>query len=380
MSKKTRVGILTYTMANNFGAVLQAFALGETIKALGYDVTFLRYKPQSTKNIAPQSLSIKIKKLILRLLTLVFFGRPSKSFPKLVTRFEDFRRTHMTITSKECTNISEAENDEEFVSFDIYVVGSDWVWKSPYDKVFFLDFLKNKSALRIAYAASANVSYISSKYVDDFKKLLENFDIISTREETLTKNVNLLSLKMSQTMPDPTLLFGQEFWSKYAGNKPIIEGDYILVYAMRPNLSFSSAARKCKRQLKMKSVGIVTGTAAINLLGTRCDKIMLDIGPAEFLNLVKYAKFVFTSSFHGTVFASLFHVSFIAYPFSSADKRMSDMLRDVGLEERYVTKNSQIDDIDFKHANFAKTDSVLKAYRIKTDKFLTDALENKRYS
>lgn len=369
-----KIAILTYTFSNNFGAVLQAFALGELIKGYGFNVTYLNYKPTSQTPIN-SSLSIKFKKFILNILEILFFKNVKKSQAKQVTFFDKFRNQYMVATSKKCYNFYDVKNDAESHSFDAYVVGSDWVWRYPYDKVFFLSFLKNKSVMKIAYAASADTSVINEKNIPEFLSLLDNYDVISTREDTLTNNVNAISRKRSQTLADPTLLFNAVFWNKYAGVEPIVKNDYILIYAMKPSVSIALLARRIKRKLGMKSIGIVCGTSATSLLGVNCDEIKLNIGPSEFLNLIKNAKFVLTSSFHGTVFASIFHVPFFSFLFNPNDMRMRDMLTDVGLGDRYLSSKDVFRNLDLTDLDFTGVDSKLAEYRINADKFFSSAFE-----
>lgn len=41
------------------------------------------------------------------------------------------------------------------------------------------------------------------------------------------------------------------------------------------------------------------------------DYTPFDIGPAEFVNLIRNAKYIFTDSFHGSVFSMLYKNSFL---------------------------------------------------------------------
>ena len=41
-----KIGILTFHSAHNFGAMLQAYALQEQIKANGHEVWIINYRPQ----------------------------------------------------------------------------------------------------------------------------------------------------------------------------------------------------------------------------------------------------------------------------------------------------------------------------------------------
>lgn len=67
---------------------------------------------------------------------------------------------------------------------------------------------------------------------------------------------------------------------------------------------------------------------------------MWDVGPSEFLSLVKYAEHVYTDSFHGTVFSILFHKQFTVFERAhkagkvSMNSRITDLLKTFGLSDR----------------------------------------------
>ena len=85
-----------------------------------------------------------------------------------------------------------------------------------------------------------------------------------------------------------------------------------------------------------------------------------DIGPIEFINLIKYAEYVCTDSFHGTVFSIINHKDFFTFSRyekevqESTNTRLVSLLKLLGLENRM--NNDEImnatiinyDDVDIK--------------------------------
>ena len=59
-------------------------------------------------------------------------------------------------------------------------------------------------------------------------------------------------------------------------------------------------------------------------------------GPDEFLNLIRNAEYVFTSSFHGLVFSILYHKQFFT-SFKTNAQRAESILSSLGLSERLLT-------------------------------------------
>ncbi len=368
-----KIGILTFSNTYNYGATLQAFAVSEILKEMGHSPIFIDYTP-STEQTGKQSLKTKLKRLFLALITRIYFKKDETATERYKSAFDKFRERNMLFTATKIHNAKDAAADIETNSFDAYVVGSDWVWQEPFDKVFFLDFLKNTSATRIAFAASAGKYTIEDKA--EFKRLSNNFDFISLREKDMERNAREITGRETQTIPDPTLLFDSSFWSKYAGDKPIVEGDYILVYSMKPRKNFKKIVSKCKRALKMKTVGISFCDAVRNLIGVDCDNVLRGLGPSEFLNLIKNAKFVITSSFHGTVFSMIFHVPFYSYTFSPDDKRMENLIESAGLDKGLNVKTpDQIKTVKIKSYNFEQADKTFLSWKENAKKFLSSALD-----
>ena len=64
------------------------------------------------------------------------------------------------------------------------------------------------------------------------------------------------------------------------------------------------------------------------------------IGPEEFLGYIYNSAYVITNSFHGMVFASLFHKKFTAFRRSEQDFRQDNLVRMLGLENRLLSINS----------------------------------------
>ena len=100
-----------------------------------------------------------------------------------------------------------------------------------------------------------------------------------------------------------------------------------------------------------------------------------DAGPCEFLSLIKHAKFVCVTSFHGTVFSILFHKNFFAIN-GMSDKRISTLLKQTNLTEQAVTKDT-LEEKLCKQApiDYGEVDKQLRSLRNTGVDFLKKALE-----
>ena len=108
------------------------------------------------------------------------------------------------------------------------------------------------------------------------------------------------------------------------------------------------------------------------------DLSLNDVSPEQFISLIKNAKFVITSSFHGVAFSVHFGKQFFAYPVQDRSSRHTSLLKKLGLEDRLIDdhdyvekctsfKNIQYDEID-KIKNLSISDSFI---------YLKNAINNK---
>lgn len=328
-----KVAILTI-VSQNYGNRLQNYALQEIIKKKGFEVETIR----RNKN----SMIYNIKNIIH------LFLKTNSS-----TKFWLFNKkiTWSKHVIGEC-NLKTLNNH-----YDFFVVGSDQVWNPHYSFVGSeLDFLTfTPSNKRIAYAASFGVDVVPDNKVELYKTWLSDFNKISVREYEGAKIIKHLCEKEVEVVLDPTLLLAADDWRKIYCPPIHTRDDYILVY------SVDKMGIELKQQVEelQKSKTVINVKEIAN--GYNCP-----IGPAEFLFLIDHASLLLTDSFHGTVFAILFHTPFRIFkrPGIDMSSRMKSLLKMAGIEEQQFD-----DDI------WGKVDNKIEELRNYSLKFLYNALE-----
>ena len=70
------------------------------------------------------------------------------------------------------------------------------------------------------------------------------------------------------------------------------------------------------------------------------DIALYDVGPSEFVNLIRYAKYVCTDSFHGSVFSIIYHKQFISFNrykegANSRNSRLDTLFANIGVSRKY---------------------------------------------
>ena len=125
-------------------------------------------------------------------------------------------------------------------------------------------------------------------------------------------------------MLDPTLLLSREKWDNVCANRKIDEA-YIFCYFLGSlSIDYGKIIEFAhKRGLKVVMMPYLTGTSCDD--SDFGDYKIYDAAPQDFISLIKYAEYVFTDSFHATVFSHIYKKNF--FVFNRAElKSMNDRI------------------------------------------------------
>ena len=321
-----KIGILTVHRAINVGAVLQCYALQETLKSLGHEVWVINYVQEKVERTDRPVYSLQgWFRLLggLHFRSFICYWKEWNKKRKAYHNFDSFLDNYLHCTSP-C--------DERHIpqDFDVYVIGSDQLWNSNIfgynEKVYWGNFNHPIDSKLVAYAPSTSVRNLEETGKEFVSKSLSKFDMLAVREKSVEKylNSNFQVKNMVETVLDPTLLVNPTIWKniegdKYAGKK------YVCVYEARP----------CRGQF-----GSLWKKAKILADKMGCDIINFELykhSPLDYLDIIRHASCVMTSSFHGVVFSLIYNRPLIAVKYGDEqDERYVDLLRSVGAEDMLV--------------------------------------------
>jgi hypothetical protein len=77
------------------------------------------------------------------------------------------------------------------------------------------------------------------------------------------------------------------------------------------------------------------------------DIVIRDCGPCEFINFIKFAKHVVTTSFHGAAFSILYKVNFYCVLSNHSPARLIDLTTLFGFENQIITGECELQEADF---------------------------------
>jgi hypothetical protein len=185
---------------------------------------------------------------------------------------------------------------------------------------------------------------INEAYINEFVDAIKKYESISVREASLKDYISEICGRDCEVNIDPTFLLDKVEWDKFTGNR-LIKEKYILCYALLNNPLINQSIEQLKLATGLKVV--VLNAQARNYING--DVIIRSAGLEEFLNLVKNAEYVLTTSFHGTCFSIIFEKKFFAFIRKGVETRITNIVEKFHLENRIVSDVSTIhcDDINY---------------------------------
>lgn len=324
------VGILTYHDSDNFGSVLQCFALSRYLLLRGHSCRVIDLRKPEV-----QALYSIMKPLSSRynLLTDLYHLPHMAALKQRKARFEDFRRQWLPLTDT-CYETGEQVPQE---AFSCYVTGSDQVWNvgiCDFDPVYMLRGMKGK---KVSYAASFGPIATDRKMLEPYRQDLLALDAVSLREASAEELCREMGVQAT-VVCDPVFLPERKEYEAAAVPCPI-PGKYMLCYfpGGTPRV-LERYSRDLAKRLGLERVLLMSEWRNAFRSGKKC----YSGGPGEFLYLMQNASCVCTSSFHGTAFSLVFGKECYVYNTGndSRTKTLLSLVSGVEQPESYISRFS----------------------------------------
>lgn len=368
------IAILTQPICNNYGGILQNFALQTVLERMGHNVITLNYPINNrySGNIIRHLLSIG-KRTIKKIygepgIIWVDIAKESRMQIKLAHLQKAFLDKYLHLQ-----NITPPITKEQVsnLNIDTFIVGSDQTWRPRYNKYLenlFLDFTEDMGVKRIAYAASFGTDKweYSPEQTDRCSQLANKFDAISVREASgIDLCRNNLGVDAVQ-MLDPTLLLSADEYLSLCSEHEYTEGDYIAVYTLdytKEKLTLLNDISK-KLNTPLHFIGRFTKQGYPSV--------------ESWIEGIAHAKYVITDSFHGTVFSMIFERQFVSLGNSTrGNSRFDSLFKTFNIPKERLTNNvgeivqSLQTNIDYDSVNMVKSE-----WQEDSSQFLKKALNN----
>ena len=336
-----KIGILTFHASFNYGSMLQAYALHKVLNDMGHNVEIINFRPAEQREMYHYPIILSSAKYSKVRMLLHYLRHFRSYYPQIRkwNRYNDFLKKYLVHT-KEFHEVKELENYH--FQYDYLVIGSDQIWNyncRDFSEAFWGGFCHGKIK-KVAYAPSMG-PYPECLDVEYIKSRIVNFHAISVRElkekKLLIDNDIFSDVSLSL---DPTLLLKQTDYNTLTIDKPLIEGEYLFFYEpfIRPQYLKIALDIGVKLGLRV----IVDRQYNIDLFKEYKNlSFYTEVGPKEFLNLIKHAKLVVAHSLHAILFSIIYRKDFYALD-GDKDSRMNTILLLFGLEKRAINLDNHV--------------------------------------
>lgn len=368
-----KIAILTLPFNNNYGGLLQSYALQKYLISRGHEVMII-------KNFLSDVGEINLKSRVKKILKVVIGkeNRDNERMKNISKNMSQFVTDNMNCTTS-IYNKKDLQLLEEY-NFDTYIVGSDQVWRFDYTGndfgKYFFDFIKNDTVNRISFAASFGIDNWSKNEYESkvISKLLNKFNAISVREKS---GVSLCKDNLGLTpkhLLDPVFLLNIDDYEKLIHSKEVkktsSDENGLLVYM----LDIDDDKKKVINQISdtIKEVPFRVGLRQEN--EGKFNQEMVYPPVSNWIGGFLNAKYIITDSFHGCAFAILFNKPFIVYGNNSRGMtRFESLLDSFDLKSRFISNSRDLSkELINKEICFDKTKEVISKYKNDVNVFLNN--------
>lgn len=337
-SKKS-VGIITFQWFNNYGTVLQAYALQTALKRLGYAASIV---PITCNHLSGwRRFLAKSLRGVLMKINLFLWERGNRRR----NMYNAFRQQNFDYGP--LSPLSFQQLMKRPLSYDALVWGSDNIWgpwcvrldDAPMSGVFFGDGVAH--VRKIAYAASTGAHLeLHPEYREAISRVKSaGFERIGLREKANVKVFEANGVAATH-VPDPSLLLAAKDWAAVEERDMCPARPYVLGYELG-HIGSLTVRQGC---------AVVAAAGGLDIRMPypqaywRDRSVACYPNPLQWVALFHHAQCVVTDSFHGVMFSLIFKRPFVFIPAQDEsgipNMRVNEMLGYVGLESRILPESA----------------------------------------
>lgn len=382
-----KIGILTQPLLNNYGGLLQNYALQQVLKGMGHEPITIDQKSRELPSWYVFLGSVKDK--LLYRLSPTNHKKPRYTLSQTEKNIIEANTRHFIEHSinrtRKCVGPKDFRQEALTRGIEALVVGSDQCWRPLYNDYIedmFFQFAKelpiNK---RIAYAASFGTDHweYSPELTSLCSNLVQKFDLVTVREKSGIKLCKMHLGADAKHVLDPTMLLTMDDYISLIEEYDIKESEGNLFnYILDPTLQKVTFLNKVANTLDLKPFQVLPiyneDHRTRKQVKKEIDKCVYP-SPVKWVRAFMDAKIAVVDSFHGMVFSIIFNKPFwVIGNVERGLSRFSSLLGLFGLSDRLVSE-SELNDIDFsKPIDWGKVNEIMDKKRTESINYLSDAL------
>lgn len=364
-----KIGIITFHNSYNCGSMLESYAILRKMQQIDLNAEIINFSSNGQKKLYSKFYkNNSIKNMLKNILILPLINKIKLNNLK----YEEFKNKNF--------NLSKSYNDNNIddSKYCIVVAGSDQIWNitiDDYDDAYYLNWVK--SARKIAYAPSFGSKNILtySENIKKYKELLNDFDAISIREENGKKWIKDLIGRDVEVLIDPTLLFDSDEYDMLLDNACTPKYEYIFFYCPSFSRNLCKFVKKISKLYHLPVICWSTKSYCTKLIFTYGFKLPKYESPSVYLSLIKNAKLIFTTSFHGTIFSTIYRKQFFVLKNGDMygnDDRVKTLLEQLNMMKQLIEPNYDAQFNYFNKIDYDNYDLKITKLREKANRFINE--------
>ncbi len=360
---------------NNYGALLQYFALQKYLEGIGHEVFWIRYNPRfriSNKRSKIRILFSWAKRIVLSTIDY----QTTKEIKSCKKGFNQFLINEINMSDKEYKTWEELCADTP--KADMYITGSDQVWLGL-NKANYLEFVPENSR-KFSYGASFGKNDLSKEEKIQVREFLKKFKRISIREKEGLEICAELGREDAVQVIDPTMLLDKKEYLTFKnieGEKPAT--NYLLCYFLNVYDKERIYFDNIKHYAETEKLGLkIVPVQGAEYVFSGNYQSMPD--PANWLMAINNSNGIITNSFHGTVFSIIMRRSFLVVLQSGSSSeqncRFLSLLERLGLDNRIYNPNESMKLQMEAHIDWEKVEKEQNIFKDFSTAFLQDCISD----
>ncbi len=348
-----KIGILTFHKGYNHGGFFQALGTLRFLQKNGYNVEVIDY-------VNKHHHTVELLAMLKQRNPFVLF----KNIHKMISFKRDFKTLNFS------KSISK-RNISELKKYDAVIIGSDIVWNYEWDflgsdPIYFGEYFSDTKL--ISYAPSfGNVKYSETMDLPEWVVSgLNRFEHLSVRDDNSLEIVKLATGKAAQLVIDPAFLLAEDDLT--VKNVNIKYEKFVLIYAYQIN---NQQIKEVKEFAKKK--GLIT--ISVGYFNQWCDINKTGVGPYEWLEYIRKASYVVTSTFHGTLFSVILKTPMVTIPTDAINNKLKTILEISDLSDRILSDESSVELILSSKLDFNEIYQAISPFIRDSKNYLLDVLK-----
>lgn len=170
--------------------------------------------------------------------------------------------------------------------------------------------------------------------------MINQFDALSIREENGRKWIKELCNKDVDVLLDPTLLLDKKDYEKIEDKSINPKEKYIFFYAPSFDRKICKYVKRISEKYDLKVITWSTKSYYLKFIKSFGFVLPEYEDPSVYLSLIKNAELVITTSYHGTIFSTIYKKKFIVVKNGGMygnDDRVRTLLEQINMEDRLLS-------------------------------------------